>query len=274
MKYNEIRKQIIEGYLNRWVRSNYTNCSSWNWNDDGTVDVQGSVVIHDYNNSKLPVKFRNVSEDFYILDDRITSLEGCPDYVDKVFKVSSSSIKNLKYSPKSVETYNIDCNSLESIEGISSEIRDHLRYTASKNMSDITKDMLIEQGCKLKGGIILSTSGMGYSAMYGSSGMPGTSGPGPCPVGKQGPPGPQGVRNTPGTPNSAVQNSISGATFTLPEANSIYQNVISPTPLGHYANALDFEELYKDKKKQIRKNIYKKIKKLFIFKRRKDKKVF
>lgn len=181
MKFDEIRKNIIETYLSKWVTPAWDS-DGWTIEKDGSVDIQGSLIIREYSGSTLPFKIKNVDGNLIIISDTLTSLEGCPKKVSGSFDITSNSLKNLKGSPKIVlGDYFIRCNSLESIEGISTEIDGNLWYNS--NGKDITTEMLVEQNCKLKGKILISNN------WYSSSGSSGTSGP----TGYNGTISPQGI---------------------------------------------------------------------------------
>lgn len=70
-------------------------------NQDGTVDVQGDLVVCD-TVQKLPVKFGVVTGHFSARHIPLTTLEGCPDYCQS-FDCSSSYIKTLVGGPKHVQ---------------------------------------------------------------------------------------------------------------------------------------------------------------------------
>ena len=194
MKLDEIRKNIIETYLNKWVTPDWDSGKGWTIEKDGSVNIQGGITIRDYSGSSLPFKIKHVAGNLTIVSDLLTSLEGCPKKVGGCFNITSNSLKNLKGSPKTVlGDYYIRCNSLESLDGIATKIGRNLLYQDLDNIPVIDLDMLIKQDCKLDGEItkVYSTSGMS-----GISGSIGTSGPGPCPVGHQGTPGYQGIQKS------------------------------------------------------------------------------
>jgi hypothetical protein len=71
-------------------------------NEDGTIDVSGSVYLDYRELIKLPLKFRNVTGNFYCQNNQLTSLEGCPQSVGGHFFCSYNQLKTLDGCPKSV----------------------------------------------------------------------------------------------------------------------------------------------------------------------------
>ena len=58
------------------------------------IDVDGDVHLDNFYHTKLPVKFGKVSGDFYVAATGITTLEGCPTFVDGRFACQNN--KGLK----------------------------------------------------------------------------------------------------------------------------------------------------------------------------------
>jgi hypothetical protein len=74
-------------------------------NDDDTIDVNGHVDLWNKlgNMKKLPVKFGNVSDFFDCSDNKLTTLEGCPNYIGTGFFCYGKKINiltTLEYCPK------------------------------------------------------------------------------------------------------------------------------------------------------------------------------
>ena len=57
------------------------NIKNYSINPDGSIDVNGDVIIVNKNLYKLPLKFNKVNGNFYCSYNKLTSLEGCPKYV-------------------------------------------------------------------------------------------------------------------------------------------------------------------------------------------------
>jgi hypothetical protein len=87
-------------------------------NSDGSIDVHGSVYLIDKGLTKIPLKFRNVSGDFYCGQNKLISLEGCPKSVGGYLDCRNNKLTSLEGCPKSIGGY-FDCgqNQLTSLEG-------------------------------------------------------------------------------------------------------------------------------------------------------------
>jgi hypothetical protein len=77
-------------------------------NSDGSIDVDGDVDLS-VSQSKLPLKFRNVSGDFSCSGNELTTLEGCPQTVGGGFYCHSNKLTTLEGCPQSVGD-NFDCS--------------------------------------------------------------------------------------------------------------------------------------------------------------------
>ena len=86
------KKQIED-----WLLS--MNIGNYVINDDLSVDVDGGVKISNKQLAKIPVKFRNVSGDFYCYDNTLTSLEHCPSFVGGDFLCSTNKLTSLEHCP-------------------------------------------------------------------------------------------------------------------------------------------------------------------------------
>ena len=65
-------------------------------NDDGSIDVNGNVILACKNITKIPFNFKNVSGYFHCIHNSLTSLEGVPITVGKNFVCCGN--PNLPYS--------------------------------------------------------------------------------------------------------------------------------------------------------------------------------
>jgi hypothetical protein len=67
-------------------------------NPDDTIDVNGDVDLCNRlgDMKKLPVKFRKVSGYFICSSNKLTTLEGCPNYVGGGFSCSNNKLTTLK----------------------------------------------------------------------------------------------------------------------------------------------------------------------------------
>lgn len=101
----------------------YFEISKFKINKDGTIDVKGNVNIMNKNLTKLPIKFRKVTGNFYCAYNQLTSLEGSPKEVGGSFICAYNQLKSLEGSPKKVGgNFNCEHNQLTSLEGKPEEI--------------------------------------------------------------------------------------------------------------------------------------------------------
>jgi hypothetical protein len=104
----------IENFCKKYLK-NYTI------NSDDTIDVDGYVNLIGIlgNMEKLPVKFGKVSGSFYCHRNKLTTLEGCPNYVDGDFTCDDNKLATLEHSPKYVGgNFSCDNNKLTTLKGI------------------------------------------------------------------------------------------------------------------------------------------------------------
>jgi hypothetical protein len=99
-------------------------------NDDGSIDVDGSVYLNGKNLTKIPFKFRNfpfkfrnVSRCFDCSNNQLTSLEGAPNNVGDAFWCNYNQLTSLEGAPSSVGV-NFSCghNQLISLDGAPSSV--------------------------------------------------------------------------------------------------------------------------------------------------------
>ena len=87
-------------------------------NDDLSIDVEGHVNLAYKNLEYLPLRFNYVSGDFSCYDNKLKTLEGCPQTVSGSFDCYRNKLITLEGSP-SVVNGNLICyvNELETLEG-------------------------------------------------------------------------------------------------------------------------------------------------------------
>ena len=123
----------IEEICKKYGIENYTI------NDDGSIDVDGDVLIWGCNLNEMPLKINKVTGNFncsenaqndlkgsprwvggsfYSRFNNLTTLEGCPEKVDGDFYIDNSKLTNLKGCTKYIGG-EFDCsdNELTSLEG-------------------------------------------------------------------------------------------------------------------------------------------------------------
>ena len=87
-------------------------------NDDGSIDVVGSVNLSSKKLTKIPFNFSKVSGNFKCTDNQLTSLEGAPNNVGGDFSCYDNQLTSLEGAPNTVGRgfYCIN-NQLTSLEG-------------------------------------------------------------------------------------------------------------------------------------------------------------
>ncbi|MBG6186429.1 hypothetical protein [Flavobacterium sp. CAN_S2] len=76
------------------------NINNWNYNIDGSIDVDGNVDMSSKNLSSLPLKFARVMGNFCIQDNNLTTLKGAPISVGGNFNCYYNQLINFEGSPK------------------------------------------------------------------------------------------------------------------------------------------------------------------------------
>jgi hypothetical protein len=108
----------LEKQLDKYIRNN-GRIKSYTINEDGTIDIDGTVSIVLQNITKIPIKFGKVTGDFYVCQNKLKSLEGSPYYVGGDFDCYSNKLTSLKGSPKEVGgSFYSSNNKLTSLEGM------------------------------------------------------------------------------------------------------------------------------------------------------------
>ena len=83
----------IESICKKYGITNYTV------NSDGSIDVDGNVDLAGSGLTKLPLKFGNVTGNFYCYNNQLTTLEGSPKEVGGDFYCSDNQLTSLKGGP-------------------------------------------------------------------------------------------------------------------------------------------------------------------------------
>lgn len=110
------QKASIELWLNEMKIKDYTI------NNDLTVDVDGDVNLFSKNLTHIPIQFGAV-KNFFIINNKLTSLVGAPFEVDGYFYCQNNQLTSLKGAPQVVNgTFNCSHNKLTSLEGSPREI--------------------------------------------------------------------------------------------------------------------------------------------------------
>ena len=118
----------IDLICNQYKIENYTI------NSDGSIDVDGDVNILGHGLYKLPLKFGKVYGSFYCQFNKLTSLEGSPNYVGGDFLFFRNNITSLEGSPDFVGgDYSCSSNKITTLIGFRTEVVNKFRAD-QKNM--------------------------------------------------------------------------------------------------------------------------------------------
>jgi hypothetical protein len=82
-------------------------------NDDGSIDVNGSVDLYGYQLTELPLVFNKVTGYFSCSYNNLTTLKGSPKWVGGYFSCYNNYLTSLEFSPDYVGGYfSCDYNNL------------------------------------------------------------------------------------------------------------------------------------------------------------------
>lgn len=96
-------------------------------NEDGSIDVDGDVILSDDKFSKFPLSFGKVSGGFSCISRGLESLEGAPKHVGENFQCLYNNLTSLEGGPKFVEgEYFCAGNKITSFKGFPDHVGDRL----------------------------------------------------------------------------------------------------------------------------------------------------
>lgn len=79
------------------------NIKGYSINSDGSIDVDGSVLITEKGLITIPLRFNNVIGSFYCNNNSLTSLLGSPKYVGGTFDCGTNRLMSLKFAPDRIQ---------------------------------------------------------------------------------------------------------------------------------------------------------------------------
>ena len=82
--------------LKKCIKGTYTI------NNDGSIDVEGSVNLSRKKLTKIPFNFSKVSGNFYCTNNQLTSLDGAPNTVGGYFACYNNQLVSLEGAPNTV----------------------------------------------------------------------------------------------------------------------------------------------------------------------------
>lgn len=101
--------------------------------DAGVVSVRGNVRLVK-KVTQLPVTFDVVTGTFDCAKMGLTTLTGAPREVGKIFDCKQNQLTTLEGGPDKVNSYNAVGNPLKILDGLASEINDHVQFTYDENL--------------------------------------------------------------------------------------------------------------------------------------------
>jgi hypothetical protein len=105
----------------------------WEINSNGEIDVDGDVILNDYDKSELDCKFGKIIGNFYCTENKFISLKGFPYEVTEDFDCSNNKLENLIGGPTKVGgNYHCDYNELISLEGSPKKIKGEFNCSHNK----------------------------------------------------------------------------------------------------------------------------------------------
>jgi len=141
--------ELIELWLNKYNIHEYTI------NDDYSIDVNNMVNLSMKNLNNLPdyIQFNKVDGAFYIDNNNLTTLKGCPKDIRFSFYVDHNNLTSLEYCPEIIkDTFNFAFNNISSLDYLPKEVWGDL-YTY-RNARKFTR-YEIKKRCNVKKSINL-----------------------------------------------------------------------------------------------------------------------
>ena len=75
------------------------NIKNYTINGDGSIDVVGNVNLWNKELTEFPLTFNKVTGYFDCVNNRLTSLKGCPRWIEGDFWCSNNRLTSLEFSP-------------------------------------------------------------------------------------------------------------------------------------------------------------------------------
>ena len=81
------------------------NIKNYTINSDGSIDVVGDVNLWGKSLTELPLTFNRIEGYFDCSNNKLTTLKGCPRWVDSDFNCDDNRLTSLEFSPDYVGGY-------------------------------------------------------------------------------------------------------------------------------------------------------------------------
>ena len=99
-------------------------------NDDGSIDVNGNVKISFHKFTELPLTFNKVNGNFICYNNLLTTLKGCPRWVESDFNCDYNNLTSLELAPDYVGSW-FSCEHNNLIDNLcDTEIGSNYFYTS------------------------------------------------------------------------------------------------------------------------------------------------
>jgi hypothetical protein len=116
----------------------YFGIKKYTINEDGMVDVDGSVDLSHRNLTEIPIKFGVVKGNFNVKGNNLLSLKNCPREVNGTFDCSfNKQLTLLKWGPKEAQSYYCNYCDLKSLEGAPNEILYDFNCSYNSNLTSL-----------------------------------------------------------------------------------------------------------------------------------------
>ncbi len=110
---------------------------SYEINEDGSIDVDGSLYLRNLSLTELPLEFNYIHGNFYCSYNNLTTLKGSPKHVGGEFYCSDNELTSLEYCPIEVEgTFSCRKNKLTSLEHSPKKVEGHFIFSEN-NIRDL-----------------------------------------------------------------------------------------------------------------------------------------
>jgi hypothetical protein len=94
------------------------NIKNYTINDDGSIDVNGEVVLYEMDLYELPLTFNKVTDYFDCAKNNLTTLKGSPKWIGGDFFCYKNNLTSLEFGPEYVEgSFNCSNNELTNLVG-------------------------------------------------------------------------------------------------------------------------------------------------------------
>lgn len=122
LKYFNKNESKLHSSKKSLLLKKYGIVRDYNITRDGRIDVDDEVDVSYKCKGKLEINFGNVNGNFYCTYNDLTTLEGCPEYINNLFDCSYNDLKNLNNCPVTGGDIYCEYNQLTSLSGLPKEL--------------------------------------------------------------------------------------------------------------------------------------------------------